>query len=975
MHAMGPPPPKFPEKPPLITPSASPPPARQPNRMSDSASPTKRQRLLSTPRRTPSEASSSTSRPPQPPEDVQKEREASKMRLFDVWASLAERYTVPVEEDDIINIQTGEITRDNGYLRKYKKLDFGAIALGDTAADDYSDIPEDEEDEYDLDELDAFADDVSEFSNHEEEAQADEDLSEVAMPPATVLNAADAEDLREFMNAERLRRELCGSDLDDEVEEGYSSPESDNDGTRINGARSEILYAPNRVLSEEVEEQEEEEEETTGETEECVIEKAVQDLDRPAFLDLISEDELDNWKVDDANIVYPIVKAERMSDHSHSDSDSEIEIVEDYNVSLASQSSKAPPQEQSYAPKTSIKSYSRSQVHKPLRQLYTPPQSNSSSRPSATPFSDFIDLSGEPSPPQSPTARPKISNTQFNTPRNDKHLVSTPRNIHDTPVRHTNFAQLAKETGTRSASKMAPEVPLKPPMKKPKKKPKSQPFVLLTPRQESGSHKAEPNPSVASTSRDVAHKNEVYQHDIPSPSKLSKGKGNVTEPVKEAKRPDSENCHTSSAILKGKMRQQPHHNSISSDDESDDPLESSPSKLTRFGAPKGKPDTTKGSPKSTKSHKTKTATPNHERREAFRQRQSSSSPVFRKRKRVSSNANSDFSDFASSDRMTESSPLKSNRSSTRSSTSSAITNNESHPQNPRKRSSSRRRHASTESDSDGGHDTESSVSESGDPYLHKKSHPGVNAPLPHSHHPYHHIPYTSSHYPPQEYQPLPDPRAQLIITQAMQQLSALVGASWAPSHHYMDGPVPNTPHRRHDGRPMGGPFITPTHHPHPYAYHYDPNLSNATLPPDSPEYNSSPTKSSSGHRKSLVGRSRSRGRRVSFNLEPDKQRRAEVETDGYSSPTGMRSSKDFPKNERRGVSRGDEGDKKIGGQKQKREKTPGRRYELSDDDESDIESERRGRGYARGQTPGPSVDPADGVSRRRQSSSKRHEKR
>ncbi|KAJ7212091.1 hypothetical protein GGX14DRAFT_542619 [Mycena pura] len=117
--------------------------------------------------------------------------------------------------------------------------------------------------------------------------------------------------------------------------------------------------------------------------------------------------------------------------------------------------------------------------------------------------------------------------------------------------------------------------------------------------------------------------------------------------------------------------------------------------------------------------------------------------------------------------------------------------------------------------------------------------------------------------------PFPDPRAQLLILQqAMHQLSSLWSAApWpgqplTPSHHTAglgSSPYsyPSTPHRRHA---------------HPYVF--DSGASLGTLPPSSPPSGSPSSLASSpthGHvvarRPSLVSRSRSRGRRVSFKLD------------------------------------------------------------------------------------------------------------
>ena len=191
----------------------------------------------------------SHSRPPSPA-DVQKERDASKLRLLGVWASLADRYTRRLDEDDIVDIRTGEIMIDRGFIRKSRKVDFGAIAApaaGDAIADEGTD--EEEEDEYDLDELDAFADTTDEV-----------DVTEMGLrvkpvPPMTALNSADAEDLRAFLEAERRRKHLCGSDVEDEDEDADRNQESE------------------------------------------VVEHEI--------VDLVSEDELDNWDVDESSVVVP----------------------------------------------------------------------------------------------------------------------------------------------------------------------------------------------------------------------------------------------------------------------------------------------------------------------------------------------------------------------------------------------------------------------------------------------------------------------------------------------------------------------------------------------------------------------------------------------------------------------------------------------------------------------------------------------
>lgn len=123
-------------------------------------------------------------------------------------------------------------------------------------------------------------------------------------------------------------------------------------------------------------------------------------------------------------------------------------------------------------------------------------------------------------------------------------------------------------------------------------------------------------------------------------------------------------------------------------------------------------------------------------------------------------------------------------------------------------------------------------------------------------------PHATPSHPLERYPPVADPRAQQIITSAMQQLAALL---WTPPAHSSPATplYPYTP-ILHRYSSVGPNFMHSTpDHPHPYPFSFDPSFSRATLPPSSPEPPSSPTKPREG-RKSLVSRSHSRGRRVSF---------------------------------------------------------------------------------------------------------------
>ena len=102
------------------------------------------------------------------------------------------------------------------------------------------------------------------------------DIAELEQREMTL---ADAEDLRAFLEAERTRRDLYGSEVedDDNAEDlCWSGVEEDN------------YFMP--------------------------------DQDSRTALDSGSEDGLDNWNVDGSNVVYHLLKQE--------DNDSDIEIIE-----------------------------------------------------------------------------------------------------------------------------------------------------------------------------------------------------------------------------------------------------------------------------------------------------------------------------------------------------------------------------------------------------------------------------------------------------------------------------------------------------------------------------------------------------------------------------------------------------------------------------------------------------------------------
>jgi len=150
------------------------------------------------------------------------------MRVLSIWSSLAERYNRKIDEDDIVDIRTGEIVKDRGVLSELpKRYNFGDFAdrdddpaintdLGDEAADNLAEDEEDNDDEDGAEETDA-----SPAPNGFVSSQ----ITRLApLRPAT--SSSDADDLRRFLKAEAIRRELDGGDDSSEEEFSILPPRS-----------------------------------------------------------------------------------------------------------------------------------------------------------------------------------------------------------------------------------------------------------------------------------------------------------------------------------------------------------------------------------------------------------------------------------------------------------------------------------------------------------------------------------------------------------------------------------------------------------------------------------------------------------------------------------------------------------------------------------------------------------------------------
>lgn len=177
---------------PIAEPSASPPP--------DLAAPTR---------------SLSRNVPPQlNAEELAAARKASYLRLFDTWNEISEKYgTIAPEEDDEVDLITGEITCDRGRIRDLKPRAFAEGVNFDFEDDGL----EEEDEEVFGDESEVSVLPLEEENTPEPDPPAfEEDAPLSQEQPWT---AEDDRDLREFLYVERMRRRATGEASQQEVAE------------------------------------------------------------------------------------------------------------------------------------------------------------------------------------------------------------------------------------------------------------------------------------------------------------------------------------------------------------------------------------------------------------------------------------------------------------------------------------------------------------------------------------------------------------------------------------------------------------------------------------------------------------------------------------------------------------------------------------------------------------------------------------
>ncbi|QRW00022.1 centromere protein Scm3 [Ceratobasidium sp. AG-Ba] len=144
-------------------------------------------------------------------------RRRSSARVMSLWESLAERYARPIDEDDEIDILTGKIYKDRGVLRAASEKGWRIGSFGEAIEVEPIGGASEAETETGTSECDDEGEEA-ENAGDTEDAGEDEDEDEFGEwsydwqyskipPPRPELSPQDAEDLEEFLAAERAIQE------------------------------------------------------------------------------------------------------------------------------------------------------------------------------------------------------------------------------------------------------------------------------------------------------------------------------------------------------------------------------------------------------------------------------------------------------------------------------------------------------------------------------------------------------------------------------------------------------------------------------------------------------------------------------------------------------------------------------------------------------------------------------------------------
>ncbi|KAH9854670.1 hypothetical protein C2E23DRAFT_817478 [Lenzites betulinus] len=476
-----------PLRPPLITPSLSPPGSRVYQRAPDKPAPAKRPRLSSTPSSSVSTRLASS----QPPDF----RLDSSSRLFAFWDQLADRYNRPLEEDDIIDLSQLKLLRDRGVTRSAtQSYEIGGLAIAalDDADDDASCAVEDESeagtggedtagDEDSADELDLLSPPAVKPVVQEKL----EYYKNWNVPPVDEQDPVDAEDFREFEEAERRRIELYGEEKSDDEEDAdipvaTGSP-SDGDAPDSYALDEYGIDCATEFIGDEADG----DEVRTSPSPTRPTPRRRKSKPPPPPLDDESEDELATWMIDDT----PIPPRRSVPPN-----DDIIDLTLPPSPCTAPSRGRArsrPPiqkrgasraRSQSQA-RASSKSKSRIEAHPatsprspslshPL-QLFTPPRSSCSAPDTAPKANDHLTRDETPSP-KMPRPRPRFvpkPRIEETIPTTLEPIVASPRTRSPSPVMKVvkkasrpgmkpEVLITARRTGSTKAKKLAaPETP------------------------------------------------------------------------------------------------------------------------------------------------------------------------------------------------------------------------------------------------------------------------------------------------------------------------------------------------------------------------------------------------------------------------------------------------------------------------------------------------------------------------------------
>ncbi|OCF35695.1 hypothetical protein I316_02750 [Kwoniella heveanensis BCC8398] len=152
--------------------------------------------------------------------DFRRKRVESVARLRTAWDLINEKYgSVALEDDDEIDLRTGEIVRDRGKLRDYVKRGFGEVSDSDEGDDVASSVAGGTEIDPDDDELGGWADQ----SGLDPQGPEHPLLQQEIKPWDT---AEDLQDLKEFYRLEAERAKAAGELPEDGDDAGCSDSRS-----------------------------------------------------------------------------------------------------------------------------------------------------------------------------------------------------------------------------------------------------------------------------------------------------------------------------------------------------------------------------------------------------------------------------------------------------------------------------------------------------------------------------------------------------------------------------------------------------------------------------------------------------------------------------------------------------------------------------------------------------------------------------